>query len=78
MKLVYIVLMAVGLVLTVQPLEYLFAVRWYQNNPDKEKNQYFEQLDTVYRNKYVKWGSIAAGIICIVCSFIIGHYVLAF
>lgn len=61
MKVVCIVLMVVGLVLAVQPLQYLFAVWWYKNNPDKEKTQYFEELDTVYRNKYMKWGSIAAG-----------------
>lgn len=64
------VLLAAGLALFVQLLEYIFAVHWYRKNPEKEKTQYFEQLDTVYRIKWLKWLSAALGAVLIVCGVI--------
>lgn len=70
-RFLFCLLIAVGLIALVDPLTYVFLVRWYRENPEAEKTTKFEQLDTVFRRKYVKAISIVIGIICLISAFIV-------
>lgn len=52
-------------------LGYMIAARWYKNNPEAEKTQYYEQLDAFFGRKYVKIIVLAAGIIFLAASIVI-------
>ena len=71
MVIISIILMVVGLVLAVQPIEHTLMLRRYTKSPDMDRSQRFEELDVIFRKKALKWIFLAVGIVCIVCSLII-------
>lgn len=80
MVIICVILMVVGLVLAVQPIEHTLMLRRYTKSPDMDRSQRFEELDVIFRKKALKWIFLAVGIVCIVCSLIIyfGHSASAF
>lgn len=71
MRFLFYLLVVIGVQALMYPLSYVFLVRWYKNNPEAEKTNQFELLDSVYRHKYAKAISIGIGIICLISAFIV-------
>lgn len=71
MVIICVILMVVGPVLAVQPMEHTLMLRRYTKSPDMDRSQRFEELDVIFRKKALKWIFLAVGIVCIVCSLII-------
>lgn len=71
MRFLFYLLVVIGVQALMYPLTYVFLVRWYKNNPEAEKTNSFELLDSVYRHKYAKSISVGIGIICFAAWIII-------
>lgn len=71
MTFLYCLLLAVGLAAFAQVFAYTFGKRWYKNNPEAEKTDQFELLETVFRHKYAKAIYIVVSVVCFIAATVL-------
>jgi len=71
MRILFYVLLALGIAAITDSLVYIIAEQYYEKNPETEKSYRFELLDVVFRHKYAKAIYIAAGVIFISAAVLI-------
>jgi len=71
MTFLYCLLLAVGLAAFAQVFAYTFCKRWYKNNPESEKSNQFELLETVFKHRYARLIYIIVGVVCFIAATVL-------
>lgn len=71
MTFLYSSLMAIALVAFSQVFAYMFGVRWHKNNPEAEKTNQFELLETVFRHRYARLIYIIVSVVCFIAATVL-------
>ena len=64
-------LIAISVVTLTHSLIYIFASRWYKNNPEAKKTDLFNLWEHLFKRKYMKTLFIAVGIICFAAAIVV-------